>query len=125
MRPPEKKFSMRINPYSYNHQANADLLLRYLMERVPSRAYCVLGITMTDLYSDPLWNFVFGYATYEKRVGVFSFARYAPSFYNFSSLPNPKLLFIRSCKILAHETGHMFGLAHCTAWHCVMNGKAC
>ena len=122
MHPSEKKFSIRINPYSYNPQVNADLLLGYLRERIPSRAYCVLGITMVDLYPDPLWNFVFGYATYEKRVGVFSFARYAPSFRDALAPPNPKLLFLRSCKILAHETGHMFGMAHCISYHCVMNG---
>jgi archaemetzincin len=120
--PPEKKFSMRINPYSHNLQANADKLLRYLMERVPVRAYCILGITMTDLYPDPMWNFVFGYATYQERVGIFSFARYAPTFYDVSNSSNPKLVFLRSCKILAHETGHMFGLAHCISYRCVMNG---
>ena len=120
--PPEKKCSMRINPYSYNLQANANRLLWYLMKRVPAHAYCVLGITMTDLYPDPLWNFVFGYATYQERVGVFSFARYSTTFYDVSNRSDPKLLFLRSCKILAHETGHMFGMAHCTAYRCVMNG---
>ena len=120
--PSEKKFSMRINPNSYNLQANADRILKYLMERVPPRAYCILGITMVDLYPDPLWNYVFGYATYMDRVGVFSFARYSPTFYNVSEESNPRLLFLRCCKILAHETGHMFGMAHCIDYRCVMNG---
>jgi archaemetzincin len=33
------------------------------------------------------------------------------------------LMLRRSCKVLAHEIGHMFGLAHCTAFHCLMNGS--
>jgi archaemetzincin len=120
--PAEKECSMRINHYSYNLQANADRILLYLMKRVPAHAYCMLGITMTDLYPDPMWNFVFGYATYKQRVGIFSFARYSPKFYNVSDSANPRLMLLRSCKILAHETGHMFGMAHCTVYRCVMNG---
>ncbi|MFP4014709.1 MAG: hypothetical protein ACLFVQ_11530, partial [Chitinispirillaceae bacterium] len=27
------------------------------------------------------------------------------------------------CKILAHETGHMFSMAHCTSYLCCMNGS--
>ncbi len=122
LNPAEKECSMRINHYSYNLQANADRILLYLMKRVPAHAYCMLGITMTDLYPDPMWNFVFGYATYKERVGIFSFARYSPQFYNVSDSANPRLMLLRSCRILAHETGHMFGLAHCTVYRCVMNG---
>ena len=33
------------------------------------------------------------------------------------------LLLRRSCKVLAHETSHMFGLAHCTYFNCLMNGS--
>ena len=33
------------------------------------------------------------------------------------------LLLRRSCKVLAHETGHVFGLAHCTYFSCLMNGS--
>jgi bacterioferritin len=29
----------------------------------------------------------------------------------------------RSCKVLAHEIGHMFGLSHCVFFHCLMNGS--
>ena len=122
LHPPEAKCHLRVNPYSHTLQANADRIVQYLMERVPSGAYCVLGITMTDLYPDPLWNFVFGYATYQERVGIFSFARYSPTFYDALTAPNPRIVLLRSCKILAHETAHMFGLAHCIACKCVMNG---
>jgi archaemetzincin len=32
-------------------------------------------------------------------------------------------LLLRSCKVLAHEIGHMFGLKHCVFFNCLMNGS--
>jgi archaemetzincin len=29
----------------------------------------------------------------------------------------------RSCKVLAHEIAHMFGLKHCVFFNCLMNGS--
>jgi archaemetzincin len=29
----------------------------------------------------------------------------------------------RSCKVLAHEMAHMFGIEHCIFFHCLMNGS--
>ncbi len=29
----------------------------------------------------------------------------------------------RSCKVLAHETSHLFGIAHCIYFRCLMNGS--
>lgn len=34
-----------------------------------------------------------------------------------------KILLRRSCKVLAHETGHMFGLKHCIYFKCALNGS--
>jgi hypothetical protein len=34
-----------------------------------------------------------------------------------------KILLERSCKVLAHEIGHMLGIAHCTYYECLMNGS--
>jgi len=33
------------------------------------------------------------------------------------------LLFKRSCKVLAHEIGHIFGIHHCIYHQCLMNGS--
>lgn len=100
-----------------------DILAR-LGKQIPRDAYALLGITMEDIYPGPSWNYVFGMATLRKRVGIYSFARYDPAFYD---EPRPadwrRLVLRRSCKVLAHETGHMFGIHHCTAFHCLMNGS--
>ena len=70
---------------------------------------------MRDLYPDPAWNFVFGQASLRERVAVYSFARYADR--------DPRVVLRRSCKVLAHETSHMFGIEHCIYFRCVMNGS--
>lgn len=90
-------------------------ILSLLKRRLPADAYCLMGTSMIDLYPDPAWNFVFGEASLRERVGVYSFARYADR--------DPKVVLRRSCKVFAHETGHMFGIAHCVFYRCIMNGS--
>jgi archaemetzincin len=118
------KFTTRQNPNTGNPQILTGDVLDFLKARVPADAFCVLAITMQDLYPEPSWNFVFGQASLRERVGVYSFARYDPAFYGEARDRNyESLLLRRSCKVLAHETGHMFGLAHCTFFNCLMNGS--
>src|SRR5205823_15127928 len=50
-------------------------------------------------------------------------ARYDPRFYNEEAKDSADLLLRRSCKVLAHEMTHMFGVQHCIYFHCVMNGS--
>lgn len=38
-------------------------LLRFLCNRKPKDAFCIVGITMIDLYPKDSWNFVFGQAS--------------------------------------------------------------
>jgi archaemetzincin len=128
-------FTTRRNPLTGNRQILTGDVLNFLESRVPSDAFCVLGITMEDLYPEESWNFVFGQGSLRDRVGVYSFARYLPAvatalqagdpaFYGEPrNADYPALLLRRSCKVLAHETGHMFGLAHCTYFNCLMNGS--
>jgi len=42
---------------------------------------------MIDLYPQESWNFVFGEADIKRKVGVFSFARYNPKFWDESLGP--------------------------------------
>jgi archaemetzincin len=114
----------RSNPYSQNRQILTGDILHNLKRNLPANGFCVLAITMEDLYPDPRWNFVFGQASLHDRVGVFSFARYDPVFYGESrSSRYQELLLRRSAKVLVHETAHMFSLAHCIYFKCVMNGS--
>ncbi len=114
----------RTNPITGNRQILTDDVLAILMRRLPADAFCLLAITMEDLYPHPSWNFVFGQASLRERVGVFSFARYDPAFYGEERGANyQEVLLRRSCKVLAHETAHMFSLAHCIYYRCVLNGS--
>lgn len=118
------RLTTRRNPHTGNLQILTDDVLNFLKGGVPADAFCVLAITMEDLYPEPSWNFVFGQASLHERVGVYSFARYDPAFYGEPRDPGyERLLLRRSCKVLAHETSHMFGLTHCTFFNCLMNGS--
>jgi len=118
------KLTSRRNPYTRNRQLLTHDVLILLKKRRPIDAFCVLAITMEDLYPASSWNFVFGQASPQNRVGVFSFARYDPVFYGEKRRKNFQgILLRRSCKVLAHETGHMFSLAHCIYFQCLMNGS--
>jgi len=118
------KIIIRINPYARNIQILTSDVLNILRNQLPDNAFCLMGISMEDLYPDPSWNFVFGQASLNDRVGVYSFARYHPAFYREKPDKNfMHTLLKRSCKVLVHEIGHMFGLSHCIYFHCIMNGS--
>ncbi len=111
-----------------DHQGNSQLfstdVLDWLEDRLPKDAFCILAITMDDLYPADDWNFVFGQANLRTRVGVYSFHRYTPEFQGVERSPESESMMLqRSCKVLGHETGHMFGIEHCIAFHCLMNGS--
>ena len=117
-------FRTRINPYTGKRQILTTDVLAHLKSRIPKKAFCILAITVEDLYPHPTWNFVFGQASSHYRVGIFSFARYDPAFYGEAPGENyHEILLRRSCKVLVHEIGHMFGLDHCIFFWCVMNGS--
>ncbi|MEK7951466.1 archaemetzincin [Luteolibacter soli] len=98
-------------------------ILDWLPGKLPGDAYAMLAVTMTDLYPEESWNFVFGQASYRERVGVFSFARYHPS-WTFDPVDEgtEKLVLGRAAKVLTHEMGHMFGIRHCVHYECIMGG---
>lgn len=118
------------------HPDGAQLLstdiLTYLANNLPHDAYALIGLTVRDLYPADSWNFVFGQASLRQRVGVYSFARYHPSFYEYDDghrhgdrTPEAirQLILRRSLNVMVHELGHMFGIQHCVYFHCVMNGS--
>ncbi|XP_057681802.1 arylsulfatase G-like isoform X2 [Corythoichthys intestinalis] len=138
--------SFRINHGSQNLQLLTGDLLQFLWNRKPKDAFCIVGITMIDLFPEESWNFVFGQASLNRGIGVFSFARYDDNFYSKSyagrlknqrppkqgdysafdghyTPPITSTLLLRSCKTMTHEIGHMFGIRHCQWLSCVMQGS--
>jgi archaemetzincin len=117
-------FSSRTNSMTGRRQILTGDVLQWLKGKLPDDGYCLVAITMEDLYPEPSWNFVFGQASLTERVGVYSFARYDPAFYGEARGKDYQALLLRrSMKVLTHETGHIFGLAHCVHFACVMNGS--
>jgi archaemetzincin len=118
------EFTSRTNPVTGRRQVLTADVLHWLKGSLPGDGFCLLGITMEDLYPEPSWNFVFGQASLDERVGVYSFARYDPAFYGEERGKDyDALLLRRSMKVLTHEIAHMFGLAHCIYFACLMNGS--
>ncbi len=105
-----------------HHQLHAPTVLDALQEELPRDAYCLIAVTLEDLYPADDFNYVFGMARLHARVGVFSFARYHPDFFGESFAVDRKVVMQRALKVMSHELGHMFGLRHCTHLHCNMNG---
>ena len=108
----EVKAKQRLNNGS--KQWKSTDILKWMKPRLPQDAYAMIGVTMTDLYPDEKWNFVFGQASLKERVGVFSLARYGSE--------DKALSLLRAGKVLTHEMGHMFGIQHCIYYQCNMNG---
>ena len=138
-----------------------DELSRYRYSRHGSneKDFCIMGITMEDLFDGPSDLFCAGMAFGGDKVAVFSFKRYHPlikmhplywhqfgyaetsdgySYYDDDD-QDPKGLsthpavisqksqmeseFLRrSCKLLTHELGHLYGIDHCIHNRCLMMG---
>jgi archaemetzincin len=100
-----------------------DILARLYADK-PSDAFCVLGITAHDLFPHPIVSFAFGEASATCRVGVCSVARYGPPFCADAPGRQPGEMRKRCCRVIAHEIGHMAGIAHCIYFRCLMNGSS-
>jgi len=121
--PAESQFEPRKNPRSGQRQILAGSVIEFLAARMPADGFCLLGVTMDDLYPEPSWNYVFGQASMSTGTGVYSFARYDPAFWGEARGRDYRdVILRRSCKVLTHEIGHMFGLGHCIYFQCMLNG---
>ncbi len=66
----------RVHKSTNRRQFLVDDIIHYLSVRRLQKGYCILGVTVVDLYPGPNWNFVLGQACMLKGSGVFSFGRY-------------------------------------------------
>ncbi len=64
----------------YSDQYLAQDILAFMEKQVPKDAYCVMGVTIHDIYPGDSWLFVYGWAKYKARVGIFSFLRFDDDF---------------------------------------------
>lgn len=91
-----------------------------LVRRRPPEALALLALTTHDLYPQAEWNFVFGQASLSEGVGVWSMARFGPAA---GSADEEQVVLGRTIRTASHELGHVLGMSHCIAWHCLMNGS--
>lgn len=111
---------MRKNLYSHQTQIKTTYFLKDLLPKMlPPDAAALICFTNSDLFPDNEWSYVFGQATLQNRVGVWSLYRFGnPN----KSDKNYQLFLARTLKIAMHETGHMFSMWHCTKYECLMSG---
>lgn len=96
---------------------------------LPDDGFCLIALLMEDLFpTDNPKSYVAGEADRSNRSGVFSFSRFHPDFFTDEAelrrlAPSEKAVLLRrSCKLMVHELVHLFGLAHCIHYLCIMNG---
>ena len=111
----------RVHPAWGDHQIlTGYVLYEVLKPRMPDDACAMIGLTSSDLWPGEGWNFVFGEASLRDRVGVWSLYRNGEPEKGQSEF---RLCLLRTIKTAAHELGHMFSMAHCTAFECLMCGS--
>ncbi len=106
----------RHNQFTHNDQIRTGYILDEVLKPIlPADGAALIAFTSDDLYPDISMNYVFGQASLENRVGVWSL-------YRLSDKADYDTFLRRTLKIAAHETGHMFSMKHCTKYECVMSG---
>ena len=122
-------FQKTINSHIQVQVDDFDEILRHVVKQ--KEYYCVIGITMLDLYMDSTDEFCMGVASMQERLGLFSFARYSPRFFTQAMLKSrqptepvfvndsklswqeaKKVLTLRSMKICCHEVIFILQLIH-------------
>jgi len=110
-------------------------VLQLLKRSIPSDAHCLVAITLHDFYFEESDLFIAGLAHGNCHVAAFSFFRYDPRlefseefWYDWKikktkSKSMSKIILLRSCRLLTHEIGHLFGIDHCIYYECLMNGS--
>jgi archaemetzincin len=119
IRPPIAKLKepdQRMIDYPQHRQLRSGYFLETVLPPLlPQDAAALIAFTNEDLYPDSSMYFVFGQASLENRVGVWSLWR-------LDDQADFDTFLRRTMKIAVHETGHMFSIRHCTKYECVMSG---
>lgn len=133
--------AVRSNGHGDDVQYHAQDAIRQLRVHLPTDGYCILGITMDDIF-DSEKSFVFSKRSLKDRAGIFSFCRMDPAWYRVSCKMDmdtmkmvqdyPKQRQIgdqdttmrRAHGILSHELGNLVGMRHCQFYVCRMQGTS-
>lgn len=107
----------RMIDYPQHRQVRTGYVLKKVLQpALPKDAAALIAFTNEDLFPDTTMYFVFGQASLENRVGVWSL-------YRLDDQADFQKFLMRTMKIAVHETGHMFSMRHCTKYECVMSGS--
>lgn len=107
---------VRRNEYLKTRQIRTGFVMDSILKPIlPKDAAALIAFTNEDLFPDSSMSFVFGQASMENRVGIWSIKR-------LQIQADSSTFLRRALKIAAHETGHMFSIKHCTKYECVMSG---
>ena len=110
----------RLHPTYGVPQLSTTGAVKVLTPKRPADAFAYVAFTGEDLFPRKDWNFVFGQAFPEERIGLWSLARYG----NPDASPEAfRLCLSRAMKVAVHEMTHLLGVNHCQAYECVMNGS--
>ncbi|MFT7633824.1 MAG: archaemetzincin [Mariniblastus sp.] len=113
--------AQRTHPTWGDHQLlTSHILEKILAPELPSDAFATIAFTSSDLWPGDGWNFVFGYASFRDRVGVWSLHRFGDPEAGPAEF---KKCLLRTLKVATHETGHMFSIQHCIKFACNMQGS--
>ena len=121
--------SLAVIPLDFERQhpqtGDRQILTSYVLEEIlipnlPKDAVNSTAFSSVDLWPGVGWNFVYGQASIDDRVGVWSIYRNGdPN----KSAKDYQICLLRTVKSGVHEIGHMFGLHHCPFYECLMNGS--
>jgi len=106
-------------PRTGSEQVAAHLVLGQLEELADPRSACTMGLTATDLYLPKgSHSHVTGASDSERRVGIFSIARYAQGGVSVESV---EALSKSIVKVLSRECFKLCGMRECRLLRCLMN----
>lgn len=115
------KEKQRLIEFNNNRQILTSYFIDDVLKKMlPDDGAALIAFTNFDLYPGDTWVFVFGQASLEKRVGVWSLYRLSDLTFERDNAADR--LLTRTLKIAMHEVGHMFGMRHCTKYECLMSG---
>ncbi|CAF3679650.1 unnamed protein product [Adineta steineri] len=129
----DSKTKQRINQYTKQPQYFVPNIMNQLKKMQRKRhkreELFSIGVTMVDIYPNPNWNFVYGEASIDEGIAIYSFARFDPLFPHTSieSYTNEEQVLVlrRAVSTYIHEVMHLFGFEHCIYYLCLMNGTNC